>query len=304
VPTANGINLQVTFMIPKNIAVIGSTTIDTIIKKDLRGHFKPGGVTTYSGITYSRHDIVTHVVTNVAARDSLILDNLSKENIYIHNGFTEYTTQFVNYIDGDNRHQRIPRTARSINYDQVIEVVDMVDWIHLGPLHPLDMELAVLGLLKNSGLLIFLDIQGYVRYTKDKTVYPRMSRYATDALATAQIVKAHEVELNIILRDCQMNLDDLMIKYHIEEFVVTRGQMGGFVKLIDTEEIEFKAVPIRKLDDPTGAGDVFFAAYIIGRCAEKKDAGDACNYAARLSARQLEGRYIQTTEFSPHHLEG
>ena len=285
-------------MTSKSIAVIGSTTIDTIIGKDRSGYLKPGGVTTYSGITYSRHDFVTHVVTNVAATDSLILDNLSKENIYVHNGFTEYTTQFENYINGDNRHQRLPRTARSINCDQVIEVMDLVDWIHLGPLHPLDMESAVLGLLKNSGLFIFLDIQGYVRYTKDKTVYARISPYATNALAIARIVKAHELELNIILRDCQMSLNDLMIKYNIEEFVVSRGQSGGFVKLIDTAKIEYQPAPIPKSDDPTGAGDVFFAAYIIGRFAEKKDVPDACNYASHLAARQVEGKYIKTAEFN------
>jgi sugar/nucleoside kinase (ribokinase family) len=289
-------------MIPKNIAVIGSTTIDTIIKKDLRGYFKPGGVTTYSGITYSRHGIGTHVVTNVAARDSLILNKLAKENIYVHNGFTEFTTQFENYIDGDNRHQRIPRTARSIHCNQVSEVMDLVDGIHLGPLHPLDIESTVLGMLKNSGLLIFLDIQGYVRYTKGKTVYPRKSPYATDALAAAQIVKAHELELNIILRDCQMDLNDLMIKYNIEEFVVSRGPSGGFVKSIDSENIEYKPVPILKFDDPTGAGDVFFAAYIIGRYIEKKNVRDACHYASRLSARQVEGRYIKTVEFCPQHV--
>jgi sugar/nucleoside kinase (ribokinase family) len=157
----------------------------------------------------------------------------------------------------------------------------------------------VLGLLKHSGLSIFLDIQGYVRYTKDKTVYPRMSPYATDALAAAQIVKAHELELDIILRDCQMNLDDLMMTYDIEEFVISRGPLGGVVKPIDSGKIEYQPAPIVKFDDPTGAGDVFFAAYIIGRYLEKKDIRDACHYASRLSARQVEGRYINISELGP-----
>ena len=57
-------------MIEKGIAVIGSTTIDNIIKKDTASYFKLGGVTTYAGITYSRHAIFTHVVTNVAPQDT------------------------------------------------------------------------------------------------------------------------------------------------------------------------------------------------------------------------------------------
>jgi hypothetical protein len=43
-------------MIEKGIAVIGSTTIDNIVHRNF-SRFKIGGVTTYSGITYSRHGI-------------------------------------------------------------------------------------------------------------------------------------------------------------------------------------------------------------------------------------------------------
>jgi sugar/nucleoside kinase (ribokinase family) len=295
---------QVAFMIEKGIAVIGSTTIDNIIKKDSASYFKLGGVTTYSGITYSRHGIVTHVVTNVAPKDSQILKKLSRENINVHNGFTEDTTHFENYFNGDNRSQRIPRTAKPINLGQIIEVMHLVDGVHLGPLHPLDIEFAVLKSLKVSRSSIFLDIQGYVRYTRDKTVYPAVSQHLTDALVAAQIVKADELELKIILRDCQTNLNGLMVKYNIKEFVVSRGERGGFVKKINAEEIVYKAAPVRITDDSTGAGDVFFAAYIIGRFVKNKDVMDACNYAASLSARQVEGMYIKTAELSLHHREG
>jgi hypothetical protein len=73
------VDFEVAFMIEKGVVVIGSTTIDTITKKDSAGYFKLGGVTTYSGITYSRHGIVTHVVTNVAPKDSLILKTYSRD---------------------------------------------------------------------------------------------------------------------------------------------------------------------------------------------------------------------------------
>jgi sugar/nucleoside kinase (ribokinase family) len=291
-------------MIVKGIAVIGSTTIDNIIINDSPSHFKLGGVTTYSGITYSRHGIVTHAVTNVAPQDSLILKKLSKENIIVYNGFTEYTTRFDNYVNGDTRYQRLPRTARPIKRLQIAEVMNRVDGIHLGPLHPLDMEFAVLQLLKDSNSSIFLDIQGYVRYISGTTVYPAVSPYITDALAAAQFVKADELELEIILRDFQTNLNDLMAKYNIKEFVVSRGGEGGFVKTINTEKIVYKAAPIRKPGDSTGAGDVFFAAYIIGRYLKNKDVMDACNYAAGLSARQVAGRYITPVELGLHPRKG
>jgi sugar/nucleoside kinase (ribokinase family) len=295
------VDFQGAFMIEKGIAVIGSTTIDNIIKRDSASYFKLGGVTTYSGITYSRHGTVTHVVTNVAPKDSLILKKLSKENINIHTGLTEDTTHFENYFNGDNRSQRIPCIAKPINLGQIIEVMDLIDGIHLGPLHPLDIELAVLKSLRDSRSPIFLDIQGYVRYTKDNTVYPAVSQHLTDALVAAQIVKANDLELKTILRDCQTHLNGLMVKYNIKEFVVSRGAKGGFVKTINAEEIVYKAAPIRIFDDSTGAGDVFFAAYIVGRFVKNKNVMDACNYAASLSAQQVEGRYIKTAELSLHH---
>jgi sugar/nucleoside kinase (ribokinase family) len=295
------VDLLVAFMIEKGIAVIGSTTIDNILKKDSASYFKLGGVTTYSGITYSRHGIVTHVVTNVAPRDSLILKKLSKENINVHNGFSEDTTHFENFLNGDDRSQRIPSTARSINLGQIIEPMDLIDGVHLGPLHPLDLETAVLKLLKNSRSSIFLDTQGYVRYIRDKSVYPAVSQHLCDALAAAQIAKANELELKIILRDCQTNLNGLMVKYNIKEFVVSHGEKGGFVKRINADEVRYKAVPVRIPDDSTGAGDVFFAAYIISRFVKNKNVMDACNYAASLSARQVEGLYITPDELSLHH---
>jgi sugar/nucleoside kinase (ribokinase family) len=302
-PAEHGVivDFQVSFMIKKGIAVIGSTTIDNIIKKDSTSYFKLGGVTTYSGITYSRHGIVTHVVTNVATKDSAILKKLSRENIGVHNGFTEDTTHFENYSNGDYRSQCIPHTAKPINLGQIIEVMDLVDGIHLGPLHPLDIQFAVLKSLRDSRSSIFLDIQGYVRSTKDKTVYPAVSQHLTDALVAAQIVKANELELKTILHDCQTNLNGLMVKYNIKEFVVSRGEKGGFVKTINAEEIVYKAAPIQIPDDSTGAGDVFFAAYIIGRFVKDKDVMDACNYAASIAARQVEGMYITRAELSLYH---
>jgi sugar/nucleoside kinase (ribokinase family) len=44
--------------------------------------------------------------------------------------------------------------------------------------------------------------------------------------------------------------------------------------------------------DPTGAGDVFLAAYIVSRFVNQKDIPDACIYAAKIAARQVAGKYI------------
>jgi sugar/nucleoside kinase (ribokinase family) len=44
--------------------------------------------------------------------------------------------------------------------------------------------------------------------------------------------------------------------------------------------------------DPTGAGDVFFASYLVGRFLNNQNIADACRYAARTAGRQVSGKYI------------
>lgn len=285
-------------MVREGIAVIGSTTIDKIIKKDHTRYLKLGGVTTYSGITYSRHDIKTHIVTNIAVKDlPFIQGRLNKENINVHAGSTEHTTHFVNTLnDDDGRRQRIPLTAKPIVRDQIMEVFDLVDCLHLGPLHPMDIERDAFPAIKDSRLFIFLDAQGYVRRLKDEVVYSGPAGFLTDALAASHIVKTDESELAIILHHYKMNLSELMAKHQIEEFVVSRGPDGGFVKTLAGDQCEYRAAPIRLFDDSTGAGDVFFAAYIVGRFFKKKDVIEASSYAANLSARQVEGAHIKPNE--------
>jgi sugar/nucleoside kinase (ribokinase family) len=48
--------------------------------------------------------------------------------------------------------------------------------------------------------------------------------------------------------------------------------------------------------DPTGAGDIFLAAYVVGRILHNKNIAEACVSAAKLSARQLEGKHITGNE--------
>jgi sugar/nucleoside kinase (ribokinase family) len=278
-------------MIKNGIGVVGSTTIDTIIEEDLSFN-KLGGVTTYSGITYARNEIRTLVVSNVAEQDIEILDKLQDENIFVYNGETDHTTCFVNRIKGDKRRQEIPQAARPIEYSQILEVTEKVDALHLGPLHPLDIESRALKSLAELNKFIIVDVQGYTRQVKDRTVFPRVSKQLSDALKIARLVKSNGAELKSILAFYQTGLGKLMQRFKIEEFVITLGAGGGFVKQVNGKEFHYKAPNIESVDDPTGAGDVFFAAYIISRFLKNETIPDACRYAAALSARQVEGKYI------------
>jgi sugar/nucleoside kinase (ribokinase family) len=188
-------------MLEKGIAVIGSTTIDKNIY-DNKNQLKIGGVTTYSGITYRRHGIVTRIVTNVAEQDLPILDKLDHEQITIQNGTTTHTTQFINIF---------------------------VSCVHLGPLHPMDIESDCINLLEEAKLPVFLDVQGYTRRIEDAEVYDGVANLIKASLKISRIVKANESEFESVLQFFDIGLANLLARYNIEEFIVTQGRKGGFV---------------------------------------------------------------------------
>ena len=281
-------------MIEKGIAVVGSTTIDKIIHRNL-SRSKIGGVTTYAGITYSRHGIKTLVVTNVANRDREIIKRLQKESIVVCNGQTEITTHFRNTVDdgAGKRRQNILQQAASINQLQVIENLKNVGFVHLGPLHPSDIDIEAIELIDRLKRFVILDVQGLLRSVKNKIVYPAVSEHLPAAISVSHIVKANRQEYESLIDFFRMDLLELMRQFKINEFVVTSGHQGGFVQTITAEEIPYPAARVKSNGDPTGAGDIFLAAYAIGRFLNRRSIADACKYAAKLAALQIEGNYIK-----------
>ena len=277
--------------IKKGIGIVGSITIDKIIHRD-RSLIKLGGVPTYSGITYSRHGIKTYVVSNFADQDEFILDNLNQENVIVFSSKSEHTTRFTINMTGDDRFLELPQCAKPIETRQIITLNDKCAGLHLGPLHPFDIEADAINLLDKSPLTIFLDIQGYTRKIINHRVNLGISKDLAAGLRIARVVKATGTEVKAILDFYKMSLSKLMTKFKIHELVVTLGSKGGFVQKQDGKIFHYDAHKIDLVVDPTGAGDVFFAAYIVNRFSKGKDIPEACKYASQTAAQQVEGKYI------------
>ena len=92
---------------------------------------------------------------------------------------------------------------------------------------------------------------------------------------------------------CGKTLARLMADCEITECVVTEGSHGGCVVDGAGQRTDFKAAPVATVMDQTGAGDVFFAAYLTRRLHRGEASGGAARFAADLAARHVEGVFIE-----------
>ncbi|MCK5420209.1 MAG: hypothetical protein KAI93_16910, partial [Desulfobacterales bacterium] len=199
--------------------------------------------------------------------------------------------------------QRLPFKAKPISRTQIANVLKRVSAVHLGALHPSDIDMDAINLLSDSNPYVILDVQGYVRSVRNQIVYPIVSKKLSDALMMAHIVKANKAEYDAILDFYKIDLIELMTRFKIEEFIVTLREKGGFVQKRTGDTIDYAADSLKSLQDPTGAGDVFLAAYIVGRFLQQKNISNACTYAASLVARQIAGDYIKKNTLLLAHKE-
>jgi sugar/nucleoside kinase (ribokinase family) len=287
--TINPLTIMVN--LTKGIGVVGSTTIDKIVAGD-HTCLKQGGVTTYAGYTYCRHGIPTLIVSNLALQDARIIDRFQTAGIEVIWEAVDHTTHFINHIRQQGRCQHVSHLAPPITGEPIKKIVNRIDGLHLGPLHPLDVDPDALDFLLNARLKIFLDIQGYTRKVENQKVTNRVSDHLTAGLNAADIIKANWLEYQCMLAHYHMNLTELMIRFNIKESVITLGDKGGFVQKQNGAVIGYSSATVKFPVDPTGAGDVFFAAYLAGRLSRQMPIPDACRDAARIAAQQVEGKYI------------
>lgn len=289
------------------MAVVGSTTIDRNIVDGVN-LLTLGGVTTYAGLTYRRRNLPTLVVTRIAAAQRPLLARLAAAGICLNVAASNHTTHFINHLTGNRRTQQMPRRAAPIRWAHVRQVLDRVDGIHLGPLHPQDIERRVFELLCGRPLLVVADLQGLTRRVASGRVVAGASDALPSALAAADVVKTDADELEPVLTALGKDLPGLMAEFAVQEWVVTDSDRGGRVYLAGGNRHTYACAPAAAGGDSTGAGDVFLAAYAAARFAEGLEVGPACAQAAEEAAWHVAGGTIRRQALDIHpdsgHLKG
>jgi len=177
------------------------------------------------------------------------------------------STTFENFYEHGIRRQYVRAVAGRLGPEQLPPEWDSSDIVHLGPLAQ-EVDPALAERFPNA--LLGVTPQGWMR------------RWAPDGLVSATRWKSAErvlarADVTILsMEDVGGDIDELeRLRRLARLLVLTDGRHGALV--YDGERtVRVPAYDVREVD-PTGAGDVFAAAYLL-RFYESRDPVDAARY--------------------------
>jgi sugar/nucleoside kinase (ribokinase family) len=227
--------------------IVGHVTQDRVDHR-----YVLGGTATYSGLTASSFGQRVGVLTSAAFEPGLV-DVLSIRGIMVARVPAEETTRFVNTYYCNVREQHIEACAAPLTADQVPPEWRTAPIVHLAPIaNELQPDLVE----AFPGALIGVTPQGWMR-AWDESGLVRATAWA----GAEQILPRADA---VIFSEQDVEGPEVIERYAelARLMVVTRGQRGASVYR-EGECRHFPAFQAGRQVDPTGAGDVFAAAYLI-----------------------------------------
>jgi len=256
-------------MEPFDYLVIG------VVCKDLRPDgFTVGGTATYSSLTARNLGARVGVITS-AAPDFPLHETLAGVEVLCLP--SAETTVFENiYVDGARR-QVIRAVAERISSTAIPPAWRRSDIVHLGPLaQEFGADLA-----EGWGdALVALTPQGWMRrWDSTGRVFPCRWEGAEQLLRVSDVLILSEEDVGGDWSQIEV------LAQWAKTMVVTSGWQGSTV-FHQGETRHFPARPVREVD-PTGAGDIFAAAYLI-RLEETGDPWESARFANCVASLSVE----------------
>jgi len=231
-----------------------------------------GGTAAYSALTARAFGLQVGIVTAAGPETSLAaLDGLPVVSLETPN-----STTFENIYHGHTRVQYLRAQARRIDLKDVPVSWQRSPIVHLGPIAD---EVDAVPPDTFAPALLGLTPQGWMRqWDVENRVSARAWENAEPALQKADAV--------VISRE-DLNGDDELIEHMAHQtrvLAVTEGSAGS-VLYWHGDRRRFRAPEVEEVD-PTGAGDIFAAAFFI-RLLKTRDPWEAARFATLLASRSV-----------------
>ncbi len=242
-------------------AVVGGFTLDT---NEYRGVVKEGvgGPPHYISRVFIGSGVELFIFSTVGndfPQDYLEELCSHREITCLINRVDHPNIRFRNiYLDGYNRIQYAESPGYTVELEKASSLLREVNYIIVSPVLN-EVSVDILPYLKNLGRLA-VDPQGFLR-SRGGDGRIEMNRLDISAFGDPHILKASVDELPYIKGGMDILLGNR--DTGIEMFIVTLGEAGSIIH-VEGDSYHIPVYPIGEEFDPTGAGDVFLGALVIG----------------------------------------
>ena len=259
--------------------VISHCTIDTIEINDSK-YVVPGGPGCYCSLTARslKFDVKLHTKFG---SDFTLSDYLTEKKIDFQNSLSnEPTTQFI---------LQIVNSERTLFLKNKCEVIDNIvldtDSAIISPLFD-EISFDLFEKVTNDASFVLLDPQGFLRRIDSEN---KIYLEHTDLnLSNVSAIKVNSDELNALTNDSNLDGIKILQKKGIDNVILTDKQN---ISLLTGNKIYSIALPDIELNDTTGIGDIFSAAFCCTMLKEK-DILWALSFAGGAAQAALESGKI------------
>ena len=255
-------------MAPDFLAV-GHVTRDIV-----PGGYTAGGAVTYSAVTALRMGLASAVVTSAAPDVDL---RSEMPGIDVRVSVSAETTTFENLYAGGRRRQRVAATASPLGGGDVPPEWRSAPLVLLGPLVG-EVDPALARSFPNS--IVMASMQGWLRqWGSDGIVTPApWAGSETLPYVSAAICSVEDFEDTALVDVWKRAAPVLIVTMGGDGAMLYRAGKRHFVEPFPAREV-----------DPTGAGDVFAAAYLV-RYRETSDELESARFASCVASFCVEAR--------------
>jgi hypothetical protein len=238
-----------------------------------------GGTAAYAALTGYALGLRTGVVSSWGGEVPLnVLNGIQVSSVPV-----PHSTTFENVYAPEGRHQIVHHVARDIRYGNIPQIWREAPIVHIGPIAG-EGKYLVDGRFPSS--LLCLTPQGWMRaWDGDGRVYidtwpgtlNALSK-ASAAVLSIEDVGGDEEQIEAMANSCQV-------------LAVTEGSAGS--RLYWNGDLRrFRALQVKEVD-PTGAGDIFAAAF-FWRLSTTRDPWAAARFATHLASFSVTRRGLES----------